>query len=296
MKTELSISIVTYKNAQNLLRNLLSTLSNSSLKTEIFVVDNSPSRIIEKLCQDRGANYIFNDKNLGFGAAHNVAIRKMIGVSKYHLIVNPDISVEPGVIEEIYRFMEENADVGAVMPQILSGNDSIQRLCKLLPTPFDLIWRRLSFRKALLERLAEKRNEIYELRFTGYNKIMNVPCLSGSFMVIRTDAIEKVGAFDETFFMYLEDFDLCRRIHRHYKTLFYPKVSVRHKHKRASYKNSSILMHHVSSAIKYFNKWGWFFDKERRSINKAMLKELKGREEAGLLEDCSCKSTNRKLY
>lgn len=107
---------------------------------------------------------------------------------------------------------------------------------------------------------------------------MEVPYLSGCFMFIRTKVLEKVGLFDERFFMYLEDTDLSRRIHKISKTIYYPYVHIYHEYGKGSYKNLKLLKYHIDSAIKYFNKWGWFFDKERDFINKTTLKKLKYKE------------------
>ena len=74
--------------------------------------------------------------------------------------------------------------------------------------------------------------------------------------------------------MYCEDFDLMRRIHKFAKTLYYPNVSIVHNHEKASYKSKKMLLIHIKSAIHYFNKWGWFFDKERKEMNKKILDEI----------------------
>jgi len=127
----------------------------------------------------------------------------------------------------------------------------------------------------IFKTLIEKRNYIYELRFTGYNRIMNVPFLSGAFMFIRTEVLKRVGIFDERFFLYCDDLDLSRRIHSVSKTIYYPHCHIYHDWGRGSYKSFRILLIHVLDAIKYFNKWGWFKDKEREKINKKTLEELK---------------------
>ncbi len=111
---------------------------------------------------------------------------------------------------------------------------------------------------------------------SSYDKVMDVPCLSGCFMFIRTEIFKRVGLFDERFFMYLDDFDLSRRINRDYRMVYYPKVTIYHEYKRDSYKNNKLLQYHISSSIKYFNKWGWFFDKERSMANKKTLMNLNG--------------------
>ena len=94
------------------------------------------------------------------------------------------------------------------------------------------------------------------MRDTGYNQIMDVPYLSGSFMLLRTSALKEVGLFDERFFMYPEDIDLTRRIGAKYRTIFYPEVSVIHHHEKASYKSVKLLIIHVWNIMKYFWKWG----------------------------------------
>ena len=83
-----------------------------------------------------------------------------------------------------------------------------------------------------------------------------------------------MGLFDQRYFMYLEDYDLVRRIHKVSKTIFYPYVSVLHGHEKGSYKSVKLLFIHMKSAVKYFNKWGWFYDKERTTFNKATLERL----------------------
>lgn len=109
------------------------------------------------------------------------------------------------------------------------------------------------------------------MHFSGYDKVMDVPFLSGCFMFLRMDALREVGLFDERIFLYTEDTDLTRRIHQRYRTIFFPEVTIYHHNQRASYKNFIILLYHVFSAIKYFNKWGWFNDNEREYINQRIL-------------------------
>ena len=139
----------------------------------------------------------------------------------------------------------------------------------MIPTPMDLI-----FKRFLPSRITAKSLYKFQLRFTGYDKIMNVPYLSGCFMFFRLSALEDIGLFDERFFMYPEDVDITRRMHEKYKTIFYPKVSIIHAHAAASKTNLKMLWVHITNMIKYFNKWGWFFDKRRHEINKKLLKEL----------------------
>ena len=94
----------------------------------------------------------------------------------------------------------------------------------------------------------------FQLRFTKYNKIMNVPYLSGCFMFFRISALQDIGLFDERFFMYPEDIDITRRMHEKYMTIFFPEVSIVHAHAAASKTNKRMLKIHILNMIKYFNK------------------------------------------
>ena len=267
----IALSIVTYQNSDDILKRCIHAILGENLRIKLYIIDNSPTDKIRGLCDNPKINYIFNNANVGYSRGHNIAIRKaMEQKSRYHLVLNPDIYFEKGSIEKLYDFMENNPDIGLVMPKILYPDGSIQYLCKLLPTPMDLIRRRFFPASKYLD----KRNFLYELRFTGYDKIMDVPYLSGCFMFVRTEALSRAGLFDERFFLYLEDVDLSRRIHKHYRTVYYPEISVFHQYEKSSYKNSKLLKYHLQSAIRYFNKWGYFFDKDRQEINKKILKKL----------------------
>jgi GT2 family glycosyltransferase len=269
MNKVINVSIVIFNTDILQISTLIESLKENSLINNIFLIDNSP--LINKKFRNHFENYIHTGENLGYGKAHNIAIHQTIKTNiKYHLVLNPDIIIKSKVLNPLISYMEANTDIGLLMPNIEYPNRETQHLCKLLATPFDLIGRRfLPFKKWSL-----KRNEKYELRFTGYEKIMQVPSLSGCFMMLRTDILKKTGGFDERFFMYCEDLDLCRRIGSFSKTVFYPEVSVIHNYEKGSYKNFNLLKYHIISAVKYFQKWGWLFDHQRKKINKDTLKKL----------------------
>ncbi len=110
------------------------------------------------------------------------------------------------------------------------------------------------------------------MHWSGYDKVMEVPSLSGCFMFIRTDVLKQIGGFDKRFFMYAEDLDLCRRVGEVTRTMYYPEVSVFHEYEKGSYKNRKLLKYHICSVIKYFNKWGWVIDRKRKKRNAHCLK------------------------
>jgi GT2 family glycosyltransferase len=130
-------------------------------------------------------------------------------------------------------------------------------------------------RRFVPDKLSRKSREKFTLRATGYDRIMFVPYLSGCFMLLRRAALKDVGLFDERFFMYPEDIDITRRIAMKYDTIFYPLVSVRHEYGGASKRSLKMFVVHTYNLIKYFNKWGWFFDNERKYLNLKTLRLLR---------------------
>ena len=117
-------------------------------------------------------------------------------------------------------------------------------------------------------------NYKYLLKMFDHKEELNVPYHQGSFLFFRTSCLEKVGLFDERFFMYPEDIDITRRMHQKYRTMFWPGVTVVHAHRAASYKSKKMLFIHTWNMIKYFNKWGWIKDRKRKEWNQQLLKKL----------------------
>jgi len=268
---DLTISITAYNNNPEKLKLTIDSVLSSTNDIILTIVDNSTTDKLSFLCVDKRVEYIHNSSNVGFGKAHNLAINKNFALSKYHLVLNPDVTFDGKILSSLISFMDRNDSVGLVMPKVVYPDGTIQYLCKLLPTPFDLILRRfLPFKK-----YKEYRNNLYELKFSGYNSIMDIPYLSGCFMFMRKSVLSKSGLFDDRFFMYLEDTDLSRRIHEISRTVFFPEVSIIHAYEKGSYKNFKLLYYHVSSAVKYFNKWGWLNDTKRTKINNDTINRIK---------------------
>ncbi len=268
---KINASIVVYKTDLNVLQRAVESFFGSTLTGKITIIDNSPADTLRDVCTSWGAKYIFSAKNLGYGSAHNIALKESLDHSQYHLVLNPDVYFTSDTLGKLFRFMEENPQAGLTMPKVKYPTGEVQHVCKLLPTPFNLAGRRF-FPKS---RFHQRMNDVYELRESGYNKVMNVPFLSGCFMFFRTSALREVGLFDERFFLYAEDTDLSRRMHLQFETLFCPWAEIVHVHARGSYKNFAHTFYNLKSVSQYFTKWGWFFDSERNAINLKAKESLK---------------------
>jgi len=237
--------------------------------TKIFVIDNSSSESTREFCNGYRLVEYSASENRGYGAGHNQAIEKSIALgADYHLVINSDIRFEPDIIEPLTEYMERKPDVGMIQPRIVNPDGSPQYTVRMLPSPLDLICRRF-----LPRNLVRKRISRYELHHFDHTKEFNVPYHQGSFMFLRIDALKKCGMFDERFFMYPEDIDLTRRIHTFYRTMYVPFVTVIHDHRAASYHSCRMLRVHIVNMIRYFNKWGWISDPERRLFNRQLYKQ-----------------------
>lgn len=262
-------SVVTYKTGrEDLLRVLSSALSDGV--DRLYIIDHSPDDTVSTFLPDDPRIVYRRRPNLGYGAGHNAAIRlAMEEGAEFHAVLNPDIYWEGRVVEPLKEYMEANPDVGMTVPKVLYPDGRLQYVCKLIPTPFDLIAHRF-----LPKNLVGRRMARFQLEFTGYDRIMNVPYMHGCFFMLRMDALRDVGLFDERFFMYPEDIDLTRRIHERWQTIFFPALSIFHAHAAESRRSLSMLRIHAANMVKYFNKWGWFFDSKRRKTNKKVLRQL----------------------
>ncbi len=267
-KVKLSLSIVLYNHSYQIISGLIENVLQIPAPIKLFIIDNSETDKISNHIQDSRIEYIFNNKNLGYGKAHNKALSIVVNEFDYHLVLNPDIEFESGSIMKMLEYLEKRPNIGLLMPKVLYEDKQIQYLCKMLPTPFDLIMRR--FIPGFLKSIFDNRLQQYELKHKDYDQIMEVPNLSGCFMLMRCSALKTVGFFDERFFMYLEDTDLSRRINEYYKTIYYPEVSIIHHFEKGSYKSFKLLKYHILSAFKYFAKYGWYFDTVRDTINSTM--------------------------
>ncbi len=271
-KFELTFSIVLYNTEKLEVENIICKLLETKLRWKLFLIDNSPHNKLQEFFENIHDNveYIFMNENLGFGKAHNIVIDEIKDISEFHIIMNSDIDFEASILSPMLDYMKTDSDIGLLAPKVLNLDGTIQYTAKLLPQPLDLIVRRFLPIKSVQDYFNNK----YELRFLSFDKIMETPCFTGCFLLVNCRVFNEISGFDNRFFMYSEDIDFTRRINQKFKTIYYPRVSIFHQHGKGSYKNFKLLYYHIQSMVRYYNKWGWFFDKERSKNNKKTLAQF----------------------
>lgn len=217
---KLTISIVNY-NAGDYLLTCLSSIQKVSKEADfdVFVVDNASTdgSIEEAKEKFPEFNYITNNKNLGFGKAHNLALKN--AKTPYLLTLNPDSELFEGTLSYLIDFMDKNLDVGVCSPRVEKADGTLDKAShRGFPTPL------ASFLYYFL-----KNDSLYHLTNKDMSKTHEVDSVVGAFMLMRRTVVEKVGYFDEDFFLYGEDIDLCFRIKQAgFKVMYVPEVSVKH--------------------------------------------------------------------
>ncbi|HGM6909865.1 glycosyltransferase [Serratia sp. IR-2025] len=259
-------SIVLFNHSYEQVAGTLTSLLAERCVDKIVLVNNGGADWADALNNDR-ISYISAKENGGFGHGHNLAMSRYLDSCDYFLICNPDISFEMGALSDLYRFARE-ANHQFVSPRILYSDGRFQYSCRLLPTPANLLLRRF------LPKWGAKMDIDYELQRADYEKTFAVPSVSGCFMLMKSELLAQLEGFDERYFMYLEDVDLCRRALELTDIVYYSGTTITHVFGKGSYKSLTLLGYHIRSAILYFNKWGWFFDRERCRYNQRYLKSI----------------------
>lgn len=253
---ELSISLISHNSKRDLELLLPSLfLALRDISSEILLRDNcSDDSTIHFLKRNYPEIRVRqNSRRLGYGANHNQNLA--IAKGRYIVFMNADMVLTEESLSLLLELMDHHLDTGIVMAKVLNEDGSVQYLNKRYPSIVDLFLRRCVPDK--LQYLFDRRLGYYEMRDVGYDAITDVPFLSGAFMFCRTDLMRAVSGFDERFFLYFEDVDLCRRVQKTHRTVYYPDAVVMHRWDRAAHKKLKWTMVFIKSAFRYFNKWGY---------------------------------------
>ena len=246
----ITASIVVYKENFKVLEKAIDSFLGSPLSKKLYVIDNSPSNEFKNKIQNDSVEYIYSNKNLGFGKGHNSILHKLTSKNKYHLILNPDVSFHPEILEKLVLKMESNEPLSMIAPRVLNTNNELLYTARRYPSLFELIFRFLGIFKKFTT-TGEYKNQNHKQSFSP-------DFVQGSFMLFKTEDLLQLKGFDNRFFMYMEDVDICKRIDQLGKIkLFYPKVEITHTHRKGSSKELRLFFIHISSIVKYFMKWGF---------------------------------------
>lgn len=256
MKLDVTVSIVNW-NTRDELRECLQSVfdQDGSVSFEVIVVDNGSSDGSVEMIRSEFADRVIlisNSANLGFGAAHNMAIRRSTG--RYVFCVNPDcLFLEADVLRGMVEYMDANPSIGMLGPRVLNPDGTLQFSARRFPPMIAGL-----FRHTILGKLFPKNRFVRNYLMTDYSHddIMDTDWLSGSALMARQETYEQIGTFDERFFMYCEDVDWCKRAHDGgWRVVYYPRVSVSHRIGAASDKNPiQMIKHHHRSMLLYFLK------------------------------------------
>ncbi|QTE21501.1 glycosyltransferase [Polaribacter cellanae] len=252
-KLDITASIVLYNENLEELTKTVNCFLNIPLKKKLFLIDNTPKKKFQNIFKHEDITYIATGKNIGFGAGHNVVINSIKEVSNYHLILNPDVFFETNVILNLIKELEANDSLAMIAPKVLFPNGKHQYSCRRYPLISELLARRFFFLKSFFKQVIFKGT----YRDKNLNKPFFAEYITGCFHLYNTEDFIKLNGFDERYFLYMEDVDICKKIDAlGKKKLYYPNEEIVHVLKQGSSKNINLFLRHISSAIKYFSKWG----------------------------------------
>jgi GT2 family glycosyltransferase len=244
----ITASVVLFNENLEILKKTVDSFLKTPLEKKLFLIDNSPKNRLEKYFEHPEIEYLFVGENIGFGKAHNLVIDKL--TANFHLILNPDVTFSSDVILALITELSKSTDVSFITPKVLFSNKENQYVCRKHPTFFNLINRKSKISKNQTIK-NEYRNQDLERSFCP-------EFMHGCFMLFKTADFKYLGGFDERYFLYMEDADICRRIDKiEKKILFFPNVEITHQLQKGSSKSMKLFIYHLSSAIKYFLKWGF---------------------------------------
>lgn len=258
---DLTIIIVNYKMLNKTLNCLDSICSSnwSGITYEIILVDNDSGDNTQQVVKQKypKVKFIQSKTNLGMGKGYNLGLRNAVG--EYQLILNPDTIVEKDSLRTMITRFRQDSGIGMMGPKLLYPDNTLQYSCFRFPqllTPF--------YRRTVIGKYMSNKVDLFLMKDYNLDSELEVDWLMGSCLLTKKSVLDAVGLFDERFFMYFEDTDLCRRIKKaNYKVVYYPKAIIHHHHSRASAKEpwylgvtkNKLARIHIESYLKYFWKW-----------------------------------------
>uniref|UniRef100_A0A7C6EJN9 Glycosyltransferase n=1 Tax=candidate division WOR-3 bacterium TaxID=2052148 RepID=A0A7C6EJN9_UNCW3 len=268
MDPEISIVIVNY-NVKHFLEQCLMAIKKArhNLNIEIIVVDNASVDGSQTMVKKKFPDVILieNNQNLGFAKANNKALK--IARGKYILILNPDTLIQEDTLLALKTFLDEHPDVSATGCKLINPDGSFQVASRRsIPTPW------VAFTKIVgLSRIFPKSKIFgrYNMTYISPDMESEVDVLSGSLMMVRSEILKKVGYFDEDYFMYGEDIDLCYKIKKIGGKIYYtPRTKAIH------YKGESTKKGEFSYITNFYSSMLIFIDKHFKDHYSIFVKLL----------------------
>ena len=254
---KLSVVIVHYNTSDDLARCLASLEENPpSCEHRVVVVDNASTDPGLPAVRERfpGVDWLFQSRNVGYAAGVNAGLA--LHEAEYSLVLNPDIVVLPGAVDALLADADANPRAGIIGPQLLDPDGGIQESCRRFYT-----FRTLLLRRTILGRLFPRAQAVQRhlMRDFDHRSPRAVDWVLGGCLLVRRDALRRVGPMDERFFLYFEDVDWCYRMWQGgYEVRYTPAARFIHRHRRASAGGITRrgFWLHLASLVSFYEKWG----------------------------------------
>ncbi len=261
MSIILSIVIIEYHSTQEIKECVSHLKTHIQLPYEIIVSSNScyDEQYKSQLnTNEENVKWLFNKKNEGFAGGMNAGLKMAKG--KYLIIMNSDCTIE-SPLDAMIAFMNDHPEVGAIAPQISDHQGNIQDTARPYVTLPRYIIRQV-------KRVIGHKSSILNKKM-DYSKIQTVDWVIGAFMMVSRKAYEATNGLDSSYFMYAEDLDWCTRIRQqNFEIVYFPEVKVTYKGSRRARNNSKYAKIFISSHIKYWKKFGFFYGQPiRKDLN-----------------------------
>lgn len=249
MSNLISVITVTYNSEESISKFLRSIQQNIDISYEVIIVDNNSSdKTVDKI-KGSGVKVelIEAGENLGFARANNMAVQKAGG--EFLFFLNPDTEILNPEVKLLWEFLRDHPKTGIAAPKLINSRGEVQPSVRLLPT----------FGRAFKEYvLGQKGN--YDHFYPKSGQPVAVESVVGGAMVVRRDLYTNVGGFDNKYFMYYEDLDLCRKVLRHGFSIYYlPQVILNHAVGHSASSNPKVQQYLQNSFVLYHGKFISFF-------------------------------------
>ncbi len=251
---DLSIIIVNYYNS-HILGDCLQSVNRTiqKIQFEIIIIDNSSKDegLASILKRYPSAQFINNSKNVGFARANNQGAKVASG--DFLLFINPDTIVAEGAIESMQDYIRSDSSIGIIGPKVLNSDQTIQYSCRKFPT----IWSGLFNRYSLMTRLFpnNRYSRDYLMLDYDHNSIRSVDWISGCCMMTPVSVFKRVNGFDENYFLFIEDVDLCQAIKKiDLRIVYFPNSKIFHKISSSNSRSTLRIIIKRHQGMIYYNQ------------------------------------------